>query len=282
MARLRGCVLFCALIACDLVEATPAGPELPAPAEAQTSGTAAEAEPALGPQAAPPSGALGSQVAGIIERERTPQPAVRGGDLELIEPVTITRVEGGWTQTTSGGTPRPEGAVFALELDVEVGEEVGINQARLVAKATCKVDDEQRMSSGDVTSAKPTHWGGPSVVTGDPGKHESAVATLYLQQDIVGHEPCQVEFRLVSPLSDKPMRVEGVWCYRDGKMADGLCEELAAPIDPSGVRVYDWKVDRTRRNIQVTLEAGERIWLDRTLVIRSSCDDGGERVPRTQ
>ena len=277
------------LLACDLVErlssdevAPSALADAPAPVADAPGPAPADPAPAGDQPAGTETAALGSQVARIIDRERAPVAGPRGADLERVEQVTVTRMEGGWSQTTRDGAMRPEGVVFALDFDAEVGE-TGINQARLVAKATCKVGDEVRASSGDVfVSSAASAWGGAALVSADPGTYTHLGASLFMQQDVVGHEPCQVELRMVSPLSDRPLRVEGVWCLRDGKLGAGACEELAPPAEPSDARVRDWKVDRTRRNIEVTLDVGPRIWLDRSLVIRSSCDDGGDRVPRTQ
>lgn len=282
--RIRGVALLAlGLVACDVL-APPA--EVGADDEAvAAAATADESQPGpveTGADVPPAGDALGAKVAEIIDREVEPEPGPRGDDLDLVEQISVTRIEGGWSAAGGSSPLHPEGAVFALDLDVEVGEEVGINQARLVAKATCVVDGEVRTSTGDISSGTPTRWGGMTPISADPGTYENARAKLFLEQDIVGHEPCQVEIRLVSPLSDKPMRVEGAWCVRDGALVEGVCEEIVRPLEPSKTRVRDWSVDRTRRNITVTLDVGERIWLDRTLFVRSSCDDAGERVPKAQ
>jgi hypothetical protein len=254
-----------------------------APAEEPT---ASERAPEVAPQSiAPPTEGLGTTVAGLVPRASaaTQPPGTLGGDLDLVEKIQITRLEAGWTnkpKATMGAGG--QGVVFEIDADVKVEPDVGLNQARLMAKATCKVDDERRASSAEVFSSKPSTYGGFEIVSADPGEHEKAWAHLFTQEEIVGRMPCQVEFRLSSPLSDKPMRVDGVWCVRDSGIEKAGCPELAPVAAAKGITVRDWEIDRLQRTMALTVQLDERVWLDRELVVRSSCDRGGERLPRLQ
>jgi hypothetical protein len=259
----------------------------PAPEEAAAETEPAEPDPIAEPTAAatsPEGSGLGATVAGLVPQAAgsKPAPGPTGGDLELIGKIHITRLEAGWTNTPKTTMGAAQGVVFEIDADVKVDPDVGINQARLMAKATCKVDDERRASAAEVYSSKPSHYGGYEIVSADPGEHEKAFAHLFTQEEIVGRTPCQVEFRLSSPLSDKPMRVEGVWCVREAGIEAAPCPELA-PVPPGeGVTVRDWELDRIQRTMSLTVQLDERVWLDRELVVRSSCDRGGERLPRIQ
>ena len=242
-------------------------------------------EPSVAPPSvAPPSTALGTAVTGLAPRASTPPqpPGTLGSDLDLVEKITITRLEAGWTNKPKATVAAGQGVVFEIDADVKVEPDVGLNQARLMAKATCKVDDERRASSAEVFSSKPSAYGGFEIVSADPGEHEKAWAHLFTQEEIVGRLPCQVEFRLSSPLSDKPMRVDGVWCVRDNGIEAAGCRELAPVAPTKGITVRDWEIDRTQRTMELTVQLDERVWLDRELVVRSSCDRGGERLPRLQ
>ena len=161
-------VLALGVAACDVRPSSSddAPADLPTPEES----VSVEETPAP-----PPTGdALGAKVAEIIDRESEPEPGPRGDDLDLVEQVSITRIEGGWMEAKTSGGFHPEGAVFSLEFDVEVGEEIGINQARLVAKATCVVDGEVRTSTGDISSGTPTRWGGMTPISAEPGTYQKA------------------------------------------------------------------------------------------------------------
>ncbi len=235
--------------------------------------------------ATPEPAGLGATVAGLVPKPGgpAPVPGPLGGDLELVEKIHITRLEAGWTNKPKKTHGAMMGVVFEIDADVTVDPDIGINQARLHAKATCKVGDERRASAAEVISPNATPWGGYDYVNADPGEHEGAWAHLFLQDNVVGRTPCQVEFRLSSPLYDKPLRVGGAWCVRDDGIEAAPCPELAPPPRGSGTKVRDWEFDRMQQTVQLTVQVDERVWLDRDLVLRSACDrGGGERIPRTQ
>jgi hypothetical protein len=231
---------------------------------------------------APSAGGLGATVAGLVPQPGAPraEPGPHGADLDLVEKIHVTRLEAGWTNKPKSSHGAVQGVVFEIDADVKVDADVGINQARLVAKATCQVDDERRASAAEVYSPNPTPWGGYDYVSAEPGEHEKAWAHLFTSDNVVGRTPCQVEFRLTSPLSDKPMRVAGTWCVRDSGTEAAPCPELPPVAPAKGITVRDWEFDRSQQMLEITVQTNERVWLDRDLVVRSSCDRGGERLPR--
>ena len=285
-----------AVLGCSQVEALVSGQDEHEDPAAQAEKPAVESDS----QSAPPreltvaavDPGLGSAVASRVPEPATPQPGPLGGDLELLDPVKVSVSSAGWVEPDPASTTgrghygyyggHMQGASFEVQARVEVTEDPGLNQARLLAKATCLVGDERRASSADVMA----EGGGPSGIRPlslEVGEHEKTRANLFTVQDVVGHTPCQLEFRVVSPFSDKPLRVAGTWCVRDGQVQEEPCAELAPPEVEDGVfAVSDWKVDRSRRLIDLTVTLNDRVWLDRFLVVRSSCDYGGERLARVQ
>jgi hypothetical protein len=274
--RRFGAGTLCAVAACGLFERVDvepdAQPDPPAAVLAEHHHEAPEAAPAAPER----DWGLGAAVADLV-----PEPLVAtgtlGGDLSLVEGIELTNVTAGWTDAPKS-TMRHLPIVFEVLADVEVGPDIGINGASLVAKATCQYEDERRASSSILYQPSPS---GMASITAEAGAHKEAWAHLFPYQDIVGHTPCQIEFRLVSPLSDKPMRVAGVWCATDDATTEGACEGLARPTRREGESwVSDLSFDKWRRVANATIELQDRVWLDRDLFLRTTCDDGGERVPR--
>jgi hypothetical protein len=225
--------------------------------------------------------ALGTAVAALMDQaspaKRSPGP--NGGDLDVVEQIEVTRLAGGWVTEATRSVGSIKGAVLEIDADVKVGPDIGLNEARVVAKASCVVDDERRASAADVYALDGAS--GHAVLDAEPGEHEHAFANLFAQDTIAGHLPCQVELKLSSRHSDRPLRIPGVWCIRDGGTEPAPCPELAPVVPGEGVTVRDWAIDHTHnRTIELTVRLDERVWLDRELALRSSCDRGGERMAR--
>jgi hypothetical protein len=165
-----------------------AAPEEASPSEPTPPTTAAPTSDAE----TPPAGGLGATVAGLVPKPGgpAPVPGPLGADLEAVEKIHITRLEAGWTNKPKKTHGAMIGVVFEIDADVTVDPDVGINQARLHAKATCKVDDERRESSVEVYSPNPTPWGVFDIVNAYPAEHKGAWAHLFMQDNVVGHTPC--------------------------------------------------------------------------------------------
>lgn len=242
-------------------------------------------------------GVLGATVAQTAAAHEPAPAGPLGAALETIEEVEVNVQSAGWVEAEPSGAgghryglgygrigigmgPSGAGATFRVEAAVTVSKDPAINQAMLYAKATCQVGGERRASSNQMLEE-----GGPygfEQVMIEKGEHDKVRADLFVLQDVVGSTPCQLEFRVMSPFSDKPLRTPGVWCITEAELAQGPCAELAPASSGDGFTVRQWHVDRTRQSVELTVEMHERVWLDRNLVVRSSCDRGGERLPRVQ